>query len=110
MGLMDKMKETAAKGAEMAKTGAKAAQDKVEEQKINKKIADLKEELGGVVYAQKTGAEKPTADASFEAAVDRLVAEITQQQEALAGVGAEDATDPTATAGSGDAAEAADAT
>lgn len=89
MGLMDKMKETAAKGADMAKGGAKAAQDKLEEQKVKKKIDELKEELGGVVYAQRTGAENPTADATVDAAIERIVNEIHEQEAALAAIGAE---------------------
>jgi hypothetical protein len=88
MGLMDKVKETAAKTAEAAKGAAKAGQDKIEEQRIKKKIADLKEELGGVVYAQHTGAENPTPDASFDAAIERLVNAIREQDEALAALGA----------------------
>lgn len=87
MGLMDKMKETAAKTADAAKGAAKAGQDKLEEQKIKKKIADLKEELGGIVYAQKTGAENPASDASFDASIERLVTEIQAQDAALAAVG-----------------------
>lgn len=90
MGLMDKMKETAAKTADAAKGAAKAGQDKLEEQKIKKKIADLKEELGGIVHAQRTGADNPASDATFDASIDRLVAEITDQEAALAAVGAED--------------------
>ena len=52
MGFMDKVKETAGKGTEMAKGAAKAGQDKLEEQKTKKKISELKEELGSVVYAE----------------------------------------------------------
>jgi hypothetical protein len=52
MGLLDKVKETAQKGADLAKDGVKAGQDKLDEQKLKKKVSDLKEELGGVVYAQ----------------------------------------------------------
>lgn len=100
MGLMDKMKETAAKTADAAKGAAKAGQDKLEEQKIKKKIADLKEELGGVVYAQKTGAENPASDASFDASIERLVSEITAQHEALATVG--DGSDDSGTGEAGD--------
>ncbi|MBM3660133.1 MAG: hypothetical protein FJW95_11630 [Actinobacteria bacterium] len=84
---MDKMKETATKAGDAAKGAAKAGQDKLEEQKLKKKIADLQEELGGVVYAQRTGAANPTADASFDASIDRLVAEITEQVDALDSVG-----------------------
>ena len=89
MGFMDKVKETAAKGTEMAKGAAKAGQDKIDEQKTKKKIGDLKEELGGVVYAQRTGGAAPTSDASVDAAIDRLVNEIREQEEALAAVGRE---------------------
>lgn len=89
MGLMDKMKETAAKAGDAAKGAAKAGQDKIEEQKLKKKISDLQEELGGVVYAQRTGAPNPTADASVDAAIDRLVGEIAAQETALAAVGAD---------------------
>jgi len=96
MGLMDKMKETASKGADMAKGGAKAAQDKLEETKINKQIDELKEELGGVVYAQRTGAPNPTADASVDAAIDRLVNEIREHEAALAAIGEEADTDEAA--------------
>jgi len=93
MGLMDKMKETASKGADMAKGGAKAAQDKLEEQKVKKKIDELMEQLGGVVYAQRTGAENPTADATVDAAIERLVNEIREQEAALAAIGAEEGGD-----------------
>lgn len=93
MGLMDKMKETAAKTADAAKGAAKAGQDKLEEQKVKKKIGELKEELGGVVYAQRTGAANPASDASFDASIDRLVAEITAQEVELAAVGDDDGTD-----------------
>ena len=83
MGFMDKVKETAAKGTEMAKSGVKAGQDKLDETKTKKKISDLKEELGGIVYAQKTGSGNGSADAEIE----RLVGEIKEAEEALATLG-----------------------
>jgi hypothetical protein len=94
MGLMDKMKETAAKTADAAKGAAKAGQDKLEEQKLKKRIADLQEELGGIVYAQRTGAANPAADSSFDASIDRLVAQIGEQEAALATVGDDDGSEP----------------
>ena len=97
MGFMDKVKETAAKGTEMAKGAAKAGQDKLDEQKARKKIGDLKEELGGVVYAQKTGSGNGSADAEIE----RLVGEIKEAEDELALIGAEsddDSGDPGETA------------
>jgi hypothetical protein len=87
MGLMDRMKETAAKTADAAKGAAKAGQDKLDEQKYKKRIGELKEELGGIVFAQRTGAANPAADASFDASIDRVVAEIQEQEAALATVG-----------------------
>jgi hypothetical protein len=83
MGFMDKVKETAAKGTEMAKGAAKAGQDKIDEQKAKKKLGDLKEELGGVVYAQKTGA----GDGSTDAEIERLVNEIKEAEAELEAIG-----------------------
>ena len=94
MGFMDKVKETAAKGTEMAKSGVKAGQDKLDEQKTKKKIGELKEELGGIVYAQKTGSGNGSADAEIE----RLVGEIKEAEEALATIGDEDESDENADA------------
>ena len=94
MGFMDKVKETAAKGTEMAKGAAKAGQEKLDEQKTRKKIGELKEELGGIVYAQKTGSGNGSADAEIE----RLVNEIKDAEDELATIGA-DAGDEGATAG-----------
>ena len=74
MGLLDKVKETAQKGADLAKEGVKAGQDKIDEQKLKKKVSDLKEELGEVVYAQKSGATPEELDPEVEIA--RIVAEI----------------------------------
>ncbi len=111
MGLMDKMKETAAKTADAAKGAAKTGQDKIEQQKYKKKIGELKEELGGIVFAQRTGADNPASDATFDASIDRLVSEIKEQEEALAAVGDEsgddsgdDSGEAAATEGSTDAA------
>ena len=86
MGFMDKVKETASKGTEMAKGAAKTGQDKLEEQKTKKRIGELKEELGGVVYAEKTG----TGNGSADAEIARLVGEITEAEAALAAIGTED--------------------
>ena len=82
MGLLDKVKETAQKGADLAKDGVKAGQDKIDEQKLKKKVTDLKEELGGVVYAQKSGATAEGLDPEVEIA--RIVAEINAVEAELA--------------------------
>jgi len=89
MGFMDKVKDTAAKGTEMAKGAAKAGQDKLDEQKAKKRIGDLKEELGGVVYAQKTG----TGNGSADTEIERLVNEIKDAEAELAAIGTEDDAD-----------------
>ncbi len=92
MGLLDKVKETAQKGADLAKDGVKAGQDKLDEQKLKKKVAELKEELGGIVYGQRTGSPPENADAEIE----RIVGEI-QAAEAELADGGDDAEDaPTA--------------
>lgn len=91
MGFMDKVKDTAKQVGDAATSAAKSGQDKLEEVQIKKRIGDLQEELGGVVYAQRTGGAVPDGDASFDAAVDRLVTAIGEQVTALAAVGKDDA-------------------
>jgi hypothetical protein len=80
MGLLDKVKETAQKGADLAKDGVKAGQGKLDTIKLEKKIGELKEELGGVVYLQKLGT--PAADADAE--IERIVGEIKAAEAELA--------------------------
>jgi hypothetical protein len=94
MGLMDKVKETAQKGADLAKEGVKAGQGKIDEQKLKKRIGELKEELGGVVYAQRSGAPSEGLDPEVEIA--RIVAEINAVEADLAA--GEDAADTGETA------------
>lgn len=80
MGLMDKVKETAQKGADAAKGAVSAGQDKLDDMKAEKRIKELKEELGGLVYGQKTG--KPADD--LDAEIARIVSEITEAEKAIA--------------------------
>lgn len=80
MGFLDKVKDTAGKAAEKAKQGADAAQEKLEEQKLKKHITALKEELGGLVYAHRTG----TAADNAEAEITRIVGEIQAAESQLA--------------------------
>ena len=100
MGLLDKVKETAQKGADLAKEGVKAGQDKIDETKLKKKVGDLKEELGGVVYAQRSGTTTEGLDPEVEIA--RIVAEINAVESELAEnvAAGDDATDGPASAGS----------
>ena len=80
MSLLDKAKEAAKTVGEKAQEGIKAGQEKLDEAKTKRRINELKEELGGIVYAQRSGA--PPADA--EAEITRIVAEITEAEAALA--------------------------
>jgi hypothetical protein len=98
MGLLDKVKETAQKGADLAKDGVKAGQDKIDEQKLKKKISDLKEELGGVVYAQKSGTTTEGLDPEVEIArivaeLNAAVAELPAEDESAGDASASDAGD-----------------
>jgi hypothetical protein len=90
MGLLDKVKETAQKGADLAKEGVKVGQDKLDEQKLKKKVADLKEELGGVVYAHRSTASDGSggsdgSDVDPEVEIARIIAEISAIEAQLAG-------------------------
>lgn len=80
MGFLDKVRETAQKVSEKAEEAVATGKEKLEEQKLRKRIGELKEQLGGVVYAQRTGIAAPDA----EEQVSRLVEEIRQAEEALA--------------------------
>src|SRR6476469_10723926 len=85
MSLLDKVKETAQKGVDKTKEAVSGAQDALEERKLEKQISDLKEELGGLVYGQRTGAPADNA----ETEIARSVAEITATEAELAKAGAE---------------------
>jgi hypothetical protein len=80
MSLLDKMKETAQKGVDKTKDAVSAGQDKLEERKVEKKISDLKEELGGIVYAERSGAPAENS----EAEITRIVGEIKAAEAELA--------------------------
>jgi hypothetical protein len=80
MGFLDKVKDTAQKGAAKAKTGVKAGQEKLEDARLKRRISSHKEELGGLVYQQRTGAAPGNADVE----IDRLVGEIKNAEEELA--------------------------
>jgi hypothetical protein len=80
MGFLDKVKDTATKGADKAKQGVKAGQEKLEDAKLKKKIEGAKTEIGGLVYEQRSGSAGPAT----EAEIDRLVGEIKAAEEELA--------------------------
>ena len=70
MGLLDKVKQTAATATEAAKDAAAKGQAKFDDLQA-KKVADgLLRDLGAAVYATKTGRATPTTDSEIE----RLIA------------------------------------
>ena len=77
----------------------KAGQDKIDEQKLKKKVGDLKEELGGVVYDQKAGRTAEGLDPEVEIA--RIVAEINAVEAELAEADDDDDDADATEAGSG---------
>jgi hypothetical protein len=81
VGLLDKAKDAAKTVGDKAQEGIKAGQEKLDESKTKRKIEDLKEELGGIVYGQRTGAATPDA----ETEITRIVGEISELEAALAG-------------------------
>jgi hypothetical protein len=72
MSLLDKAKDAAKTVGEKVSQGVEAGKDKVDEVSTRKKIDGLKEELGGIVYLQRTG--NPPDDA--EAEIARIIGEI----------------------------------
>jgi hypothetical protein len=88
MSLLDKMKETAQKGVDKTKEAVSTGQEKLEERKLEKKISELKEELGGLVYAQKTGL--PAENAEADAEIARVIGEIKEVEAEIAKAEAED--------------------
>lgn len=80
MGLLDKAKEAAKTVGDKAQEAIDAGQDKLDETKTKKRISDLKEDLGGIVYQQKTG----DAPANADAEIDRIVGEIKDAEAKLA--------------------------
>jgi hypothetical protein len=80
MSLLDKAKDAAKTVGEKAKQGVEAGKDKVDEVSTKKKIDGLKQELGGIVYLQRSG--NPPEDADAE--MDRIVGEIGELESHLA--------------------------
>lgn len=74
MGLLDKAKDAAKTVGEKSQEAFAAGKDKVDESIAKQKIGDLKEDLGGIVYQQRTGAAPENA----EAEIDRIVGEIQE--------------------------------
>ncbi|MBM3673794.1 MAG: hypothetical protein FJW88_02395 [Actinobacteria bacterium] len=95
MGFLDKVKDTASKAAEKVQQAAETGQEKLEEQKTKKKVGDLKEALGSIVYAQRTGAAPENAEAD----ITRIVQEIQAAEVQLAAAADESSSSSVATDG-----------
>ncbi|MSO79197.1 MAG: hypothetical protein EXQ79_06285 [Acidimicrobiia bacterium] len=80
MGLLDKAKEAAKTVGEKAKEVGAAGQEKVDDVKTKRRIGDLKEELGGIVFSQHAGSPAANADAE----IARIVGEIKEAEAHLA--------------------------
>jgi hypothetical protein len=76
MSLLDKAKDAAKTVGEKAKQGVEAASDKVDEVTTKKRVDGLKQELGGIVYLQRTG----TPPENAEAEISRLIGEIRETE------------------------------
>jgi hypothetical protein len=76
MGLLDKVKATAATATEAAKDAAAKGQAKIDEAQAKKAADGLLRDLGAAFYATKTGRATPTTDAD----IDRLVAALQDHE------------------------------
>jgi hypothetical protein len=74
MGFFEKAKEQAShlKDSEKVREVAEKVKGKVEDVQTKRKVSDLLEDLGRLLYAQKTERVNPRADAE----IDRIVAEL----------------------------------
>ncbi len=81
VGILDKAKEAAKTVGDKAKDGVAAGQEKVDGGRTKRRINDLKEELGGIVFLQRTG--NPPVDA--DARMNRIVEDIKGAEAKLQG-------------------------
>lgn len=70
MGLMDKAREAAQKAADVAQKGLDEAKDAGQKVTLKRKLSGLAEELGEVVFRQRSG------EAGLDGEIDRLVSEM----------------------------------
>ena len=76
MGLMDKVKATAATATEAAKDAAAKGQAKLDEVQAKKGADTMLRDLGAAYFATKTGRSTPTTDSEIE----RLVAALQEYE------------------------------
>lgn len=72
MGLLDKVKATAATATEAAKDAAAKGQAKLDEAQAKKSADGMLRDLGAAFYATKTGRATPTTEADLERLVTAL--------------------------------------
>ena len=77
MSLLDKAKGVAKAVGEKAQEGAKAVGEKAEAVKTKRRISELKEEIGEIVFQQRSGSSPENAE-------ERLVALVAEIKEAEA--------------------------
>jgi hypothetical protein len=78
MGLLDKVKATAATATEAAKDAAAKGQAKLDEAQAKKAADGMLRDLGAAIYATKTGRTTPATDGEIERLVVALQAHETQ--------------------------------
>jgi hypothetical protein len=78
MGLLDKVKATAATATEAAKDAAAKGQAKLDEAQAKKAADGMLRDLGAAFYATKTGRATPTTEADIERLVAALQAHESQ--------------------------------
>ena len=76
MGLLDKVKATAATATEAAKDAAAKGQAKLDEAQAKKAADGMLRDLGAAYYATKTGRSTPATDGE----IDRLVAALQEHE------------------------------
>ena len=72
MGILDRVKQQAAKGTAVAKEAAQKGQAKLDEIQAKRAADALLRDLGAVTYAQKSGRASPSAEADIERLVGAL--------------------------------------
>lgn len=76
MGLLDKVKESAAQATAMAKDAAQKGQAKIDEVQAKRASDALLRDLGAAAYAEKTNRGGPTTSAD----IDRILAALEEHE------------------------------
>ena len=80
MGFLDKVKETTKQVGDKAQQLADTGQEKFEDYKGDKRIGELQQQIGALVYGQRTSGAPIDADAQ----INRLIDEIHEVEHARA--------------------------